>query len=105
DVIEESVQSYLETYAPKSVHNPFELSFNTDYIGDGYADIYPEIIDTIKNVIKTSSIMLDPVYTGKAFYGMLDYIKKNNIKGKQILFIHTGGIPLLFNYASKFEKE
>src|SRR5699024_5589233 len=98
EVIEESIQSYLESYAPKSINNSYKLSFNTDYIGDGYAHIYPEIIDTIRNVIKASSIMLDPVYTGKAFYGMLDYINKNNIKGKQILFIHTGGIPLLFNY-------
>jgi len=104
EVIKGSVQSYLESYAPDSVHKSNDLNFNTDYIGNGYAHIYPEIIETIKNVIKTSSIMLDPVYTGKAFYGMLDYIKKNNVKGQQILFIHTGGIPLLFNYASKFEK-
>lgn len=104
EVIKESVQSYLKSYAPESTPCHYELIFNTDYIGNGYAHIYPEIINTIKTVIKTSSIMLDPVYTGKAFYGMLDYIKNNKIKDEQILFIHTGGIPLLFNYASKFKE-
>ena len=39
---------------------------------------------------------LDPTYTGKAFWGMREYIKKNKIVGKKILFIHTGGTPPVF---------
>ena len=42
-------------------------------------------------------IPLDLVYTGKAFYGMEKYLEKENIKGKNILFLHTGGTPLFFN--------
>ena len=51
---------------------------------------------------KKEGIVLDPVYTGKAFYGMKQYIKKNKIEDKNILFIHTGGTPILFNHAEKF---
>lgn len=42
-------------------------------------------------------IPLDSTYTGKAFQGMKKYIAENNIKNKNILFIHTGGTPLFFD--------
>src|SRR5699024_9355026 len=103
EVIEESVQSYLKSFAPKHV-NTDTIHFIDEYIGEGYADVYSEVVDTIKEVIKNSGIILDPVYTGKDCYGMIDYIEKNGIKGKDILFIHTGGIPLLFNYANEFKR-
>jgi D-cysteine desulfhydrase len=42
-------------------------------------------------------IFLDPVYTGKAFYGMTQELKKNpGVFGERIVFIHTGGIFDLF---------
>lgn len=53
-------------------------------------------------MLSNNSIILDPIYTGKAFYGMCEYIKKENIKGKNILFIHTGGMPLFFHHGIKF---
>lgn len=102
-VIHESVQSYLLNYYPTYAETPYKLEFLDRYVGKGYADIYPEIIETIKDVIKKTSIILDPVYTGKAFYGMIDTIQHQNIENKSILFIHTGGTPLLFNYAEKFK--
>lgn len=105
EVISESIQSYLGNVYPEVQAKPYNIEFLDQYVGEGYADIYPQIIETIKNVAKTSSVLLDPVYTGKAFYGMMDYIQKNNIQEQNILFIHTGGIPLLFNYASMFKKE
>ena len=40
-------------------------------------------------------------YTGKAFYGMQDYLREKDIKGKKILFIHTGGTPLFFDSIEK----
>lgn len=104
EVIEESIQSYLKNYTSENISMEYEINFIDQYVGNGYADIYPKIKSTIKSVIKKSSIMLDPVYTGKAFYGMTDYLKRNDINGQNILFIHTGGIPLLFNYASNFKE-
>ncbi len=47
-------------------------------------------------MLSKNSIILDPVYTGKAFYGMSQYIRENKIQGKNILFIHTGGLPIFF---------
>jgi len=103
EVVRESIQSYLENYYSSYAGTPYKLQFLDEYVGAGYADIYPEIIETIKDVIKNTGIILDPVYTGKAFYGMIETILQQNIKNKSILFIHTGGTPLLFNYAEKFK--
>lgn len=63
------------------------------YIGAGYAIPYEEEIETIKELAKYG-IILDPVYTGKAFYGML----KESKDFKKILFLHTGGIFSIFAY-------
>lgn len=104
-VITESVQSYLDKI-DATIGLPYgSINLVDKYIGKGYADIYPEITETVKRVVQKSSLLLDPVYTGKAFYGMIDYVKELRLNNENILFIHTGGIPLLFNYASKFKEE
>lgn len=104
EVIKASLLSYLKSYNYYEINNS-PINFIDDYIGKGYADVYPEIIQTIKEVVRKSSVFLDPVYTGKAFYGMKEHIKRNNIKNEDILFIHTGGTPILFNYAEEIKKE
>lgn len=103
EVILESISEYCENINLDIKLKESEINFVDDYIGKGYADIYKEVLQTIKCISKRENIMLDPVYTGKAFYGMLDFIEKNNIKDKNILFIHTGGTPLLFKYANEFK--
>ena len=47
--------------------------------------------------MRKEGIPFNTTYTGKAFWGMTEYIKQNNIQGKNILFINTGGVPLLFD--------
>jgi len=45
-------------------------------------------------------LVLDPVYTGKAFACMLDKIENKSIApGSKVLFLHTGGAPVLSAYA------
>lgn len=68
------------------------------YICNGYGTCQEEIMETIRKMMCLNGIALDPVYTGKAFWGMLQYLRKNNIKNKKILFIHTGGAPLFFDH-------
>jgi len=65
------------------------------YVGDGYGIPYPEALKTIKCVAKLG-IILEPVYTGKAFYGMLNHVKENRYK--KVIFIHTGGIFSIFAF-------
>ena len=74
------------------------------YVGKGYARSRPEEIALIKHIAERQGIVLDPVYTGKAMFGLSDQIKKGRFKkGQKILFIHTGGIFGLFPYRSRFK--
>ena len=70
------------------------INFIDDYVLDGYGSYNDDIIKTIKHVLVQDGIPMDSIYTGKAYWGMKEYIKKYQINGKKILFIHTGGTPL-----------
>ncbi len=65
-----------------------------DYLCGGYEKYNPELKKLSLDSVRKYGFTLDTTYTGKAFYGMLDYIKQNNINSN-ILFWHTGGI---FNF-------
>jgi len=67
------------------------------YIGAGYAQASPEVFGTIGLVARTEGVLLDPVYTGKAFHGMLREIRDGRFSGEEdIVFVHTGGLFGLF---------
>lgn len=73
------------------------------YVGEGYALNRQEEIDFIKEIAKLESLILDPVYTGKAFYGLKDQIEKGRFKkGTKILFLHSGGLFGLFPKRHQF---
>jgi D-cysteine desulfhydrase family pyridoxal phosphate-dependent enzyme len=53
----------------------------------------------IQRLASTEGIVLDPVYTGKAFAGMLDLVAKGRLGlDEPIIFLHTGGLPALFAF-------
>jgi D-cysteine desulfhydrase len=75
------------------------------YVGEGYALNRQEEIYFIKQVALTEGLILDPVYTGKALFGVRDQILKGLFKkGEKILFIHTGGLFGLFPKRALFFK-
>ena len=72
---------------------------NCDYVGDGYGIPTKEMNDAVIMLARLEGILLDPVYTGKGFAGMIDLIAGNYFdKSGNIVFIHTGGSPGLFAY-------
>ena len=64
----------------------------------GYGKYNEEISTQIMDVFNNYGIPLDPTYTGKAYYGMNQYIHEKEIRGRNILFLHTGGTPLFFDF-------
>lgn len=73
------------------------------YFGQGYSLPTDEMVSAVKLLAKMEGILLDPVYSGKAFAGMLDLIKQGMWKkGQKIAFLHTGGSPALYHYADYF---
>ncbi len=74
-----------------------DVIFYDKVIGKGYGVFTDELKRVIKESLESDGIPLDITYTGKAFMGMRKYLMENNIKNKNILFIHTGGTPLFFD--------
>jgi D-cysteine desulfhydrase len=63
------------------------------YPGLGYALSRDEELQFIKWLARLEGLVLDPVYTGKAMYGLVQEIEKGRLdKYENILYIHTGGI-------------
>jgi 1-aminocyclopropane-1-carboxylate deaminase/D-cysteine desulfhydrase-like pyridoxal-dependent ACC family enzyme len=55
--------------------------------------------DATRRLARTEGILLDPVYTGKAFAGLLDLAEQGRLGHKEpIIFLHTGGLPALFAF-------
>lgn len=95
-VVLESVNSYINSLGKVSITDE-AITFIDDYVLDGYGTYNNEILQTVRKVLIYDGIPLDTTYTGKAFWGMQDYIQKNKVEGKNVLFIHTGGTPLFFD--------
>ena len=65
----------------------------TDYHFGGYGKVNTVLVDFINRFLEKTKIPLDPVYTGKMVFGIVDLIEKNYFpKNSKILLIHTGGL-------------
>jgi D-cysteine desulfhydrase len=74
------------------------------YVGQGYGKASYQVLSLLVEMARTEGIILDPVYTGKAFYGMTQELRRNpETFGDRIVFIHTGGIFGLLPMASQLE--
>jgi D-cysteine desulfhydrase len=63
------------------------------HVGLGYGKSRPEELATIREVCRQEGVVLDPVYTGKAFHGMLTELAGNPRRfGEAVCFVHTGGL-------------
>jgi L-cysteate sulfo-lyase len=77
---------------------------NGDYFGDGYGLPTPAMAEAVKMMAQYEGILLDPVYTGKGFAGLIDLIRKGHFKqGENVVFLHTGGSVSLFAYPKVFD--
>ncbi len=86
--------------------NSVPLFTNDKYIGPGYAKGYADMYATVAWLARNEGVILDPVYTGKAFHGMMEEIKTGSLSNcKNIVFVHTGGIFGLFPKAQHFNIE
>jgi D-cysteine desulfhydrase len=87
-----------------AVHLGLKLAFtaddfavNSDYTGGGYGVMGDLERNAIRTLAETEGMLLDPVYTGRAFGGLLDLIAQGAFgRDETVLFWHTGGIPALF---------
>ncbi len=69
----------------------------------GYARFSQPLIDFINHTKASCGIPLDPVYTGKLFFGVADLIKKDFFpEGSTVLLLHTGGLQGIAGFNQRF---
>ena len=75
--------------------NDFEMVY---HVGTGYAIPNPEDTPYIQELAREEGILLDPVYTGKAWAGMIRMVESGGYFAPtdDICFVHTGGAAALF---------
>jgi 1-aminocyclopropane-1-carboxylate deaminase len=78
-----------EDYANELVD---DVIVHSEYHFGGYGKHTDELIHFIKNIYSGYQLPLDFVYTGKAFYGMLEELRSGNFDNQTVGFIHTGGL-------------
>ena len=85
DFLEEEIARY-------AIPGP-NWSLIKEYHFGGYAKVNEKLISFINRFYRSTTIPLDPVYTGKMMFGLVDLIKKKHFKrNSRILAIHTGGL-------------
>ena len=77
---------------------------NSDYVGEGYGLPTDSMVEAVKMLASYEGILLDPVYAGKGFAGLIDLVRKGQFKkDENIVFLHTGGSVSLFAYPNIFD--
>lgn len=90
----------------KTIANNDRWNLITDYHFGGYAKVSQELIEFINDFKEDTSIPLDPIYTGKMIFGLLDMVKRNTFAvDTKILAIHTGGLQGIAGMNSVLKKK
>ena len=80
--------------------DPADIGLLDGYIGGGYGVTHPDELAVLVQLAKDDGVLLEPVYSGKAFRGLTRELDGRFADAQNILFIHTGGIFGLSAYAS-----
>lgn len=99
EVIARNLREYAQKFAlelPKNLEQ--YIHFTDAYMEGGYGVFSSKVKQVIGDIYKSDGVYLDMTYTGKAFYGMMEYLGEKCVEDKNILFLHTGGAPLFFDF-------
>ena len=76
-----------------------DFDVHDEYVGERYGATPPTTLEAIKLAARTDAIFMDPVYTGKAFSGLVGQVRAGQIPQDDVaVFVHTGGLPIIFAY-------
>jgi D-cysteine desulfhydrase len=101
--VRENIADWRQLYAPELPLPEVDVRVIDGYVGPGYGRADAEVFETIALAARLEGLVLDPVYTGKAFHAMLQEIEAGRFEGcKDIVFLHTGGIFGLFPQRAQF---
>jgi 1-aminocyclopropane-1-carboxylate deaminase len=85
------------------LYNNTNITLHTEFHEGGYAKSSPALLNYVKSFVQKSGILIEPIYTGKLFYGVHQLIEKNYFKeGARILLIHSGGLTGILGVHESF---
>jgi L-cysteate sulfo-lyase len=77
-----------------------------DQVGPGYGQPTEAMVEAMLLLARLEGILLDPVYSGKGFAGLLSMVRSGAFKkGERVVFLHTGGSAALFAYGHLFSHQ
>lgn len=98
----EIAAEFAERFGSRVSLPPDDVGVIDGYKGSAYAVPYDEELALIRRVARTEGLLLDPVYTGKAFCALVSEARGGRFRpGERVLFLHTGGVFSLFAYAAE----
>jgi len=75
-----------------------DINIIDGFVGEGYGQVSGWEEKMMIKIVQKYGLIFDPVYGVKAFGGMLNLMEKKKIPGKDVMFIHTGGVFGVFPY-------
>lgn len=87
-----------------AVVRPVEIVIDGSQLGEGYGLPTEAMQDAVRLMARAEGLLIDPVYSGKAFAGLVADIRQGRFRsGDNVLFVMTGGEPGLFAYRETFQ--
>lgn len=78
------------------------ITMDGSQLGEAYGMPTEAMIHAVRIMASSEGLLLDPVYSGKAFAGMLERARTGSWRDRDVLFVMTGGTPGLFAYREVF---
>jgi 1-aminocyclopropane-1-carboxylate deaminase len=96
DFLQKDIRKFVKNYNWELIN---------DYHFGGYGKINAELVHFINDFYTQNAIPLDPIYTGKMVFGVIDLLTKNYFPDySKVLLIHTGGLQGIFGMNAKLKK-
>jgi L-cysteate sulfo-lyase len=81
------------------------ILLDDSYLGPGYGKTTPKMFEAVSAGAALEGLLLDPIYSGKCFAGLMGMVRSGAFTADaNVVFLHTGGVPALFGYASLFQR-
>jgi D-cysteine desulfhydrase len=81
---------------------PEDFAVDDGYLGGGYGVVGDLEREALRTLARMEGVLLDPVYTGRAFGGLLDLVRRGTFRSdERVLFWHTGGTAGVFAYRNE----
>lgn len=85
---------------------PKDVEVYDDVLAPGYGTMNDAVASAIRDCARLDGLLVEPVYTGRAMAGLFARVRDGRLpKGSRVVFVHTGGLPALFGYATDLRRQ